>query len=36
VSAVLDAGLALSPGGAVYVRGDVGTFWPYLPSGAYL
>ncbi len=36
VSAALDAGLALSPGGAVYVRGDVGTFWPYLPSGAYL
>ena len=36
VPAVLDAGLALRPGGAVYVRGDVGPFWPYLPSGAYL
>jgi hypothetical protein len=36
VPAVLDAGLALKPGGAVYVRGDVGPFRPYLPSGAYL
>jgi GNAT superfamily N-acetyltransferase len=36
VPAVLDAGLALKPGGAVYVRGDVGPFTPYLPSGAYL
>ena len=36
VRAVLDAGLALKPGGAVYVRGDVGPFSPYLPSGAYL
>ena len=33
---VLDAGLALEPGGAVFVRGDVGSFSPYLPSGAYL
>jgi GNAT superfamily N-acetyltransferase len=33
---VLDAGLALRPGGAVFVRGDVGPFAPYLPSGAYL
>jgi GNAT superfamily N-acetyltransferase len=32
----LDAGLALQPGGAVFVRGDVGPFSPYLPSGAYL
>ena len=33
---MLDAGLALKPGGAVFVRGDVGPFAPYLPSGAYL
>jgi GNAT superfamily N-acetyltransferase len=33
---VLDAGLALRPGGAVFVRGDVGPLTPYLPSGAYL
>jgi len=32
----LDAGLRLQPGGAVFVRGDVGPFSPYLPSGAYL
>jgi GNAT superfamily N-acetyltransferase len=36
VQPVLDAGLALKPGGAVFVRGDVGPFTPYLPSGAYL
>ena len=36
VHVVLDAGLALKPGGAVFVRGDVGPFTPYLPSGAYL
>jgi GNAT superfamily N-acetyltransferase len=36
VRPVLDAGLALKPGGAVFVRGDVGPFTPYLPSGAYL
>jgi hypothetical protein len=33
---LLDAGLELSPGGAVFVRGDVGPFRPYVPSGAYL
>ncbi len=33
---MLDAGLVLKPGGAVFVRGDVGPFTPYLPSGAYL
>lgn len=33
---VLEAGLALRPGGAVFLRGDVGRFRPYLPSGAYL
>jgi hypothetical protein len=33
---VLDAGLSLTNDGAVFVRGDVGPFRPYLPSGAYL
>jgi GNAT superfamily N-acetyltransferase len=32
----LEAGLALSPDGPVFVRGDVGPLAPYLPSGAYL
>ena len=32
----LAARLALSPDGPVFVRGDVGPFAPYLPSGAYL
>jgi GNAT superfamily N-acetyltransferase len=36
VEPVLDAGLRLRPGGAVFLRGDVGRFAPYLPSGAYL
>lgn len=36
VAPVLDAGLDLKPGGAVFLRGDVGPFRPYLPSGAYL
>jgi hypothetical protein len=36
VEPVLDAGLELSNSGAVYLRGDVGPFRPYLPSGAYL
>jgi GNAT superfamily N-acetyltransferase len=36
VQPVLEAGLVLKPGGAVFVRGDVGPFTPYLPSGAYL
>lgn len=36
VPVVLEAGLRLKPGGAVFVRGDVGPFSPYLPSGAYL
>jgi GNAT superfamily N-acetyltransferase len=34
--AVLEAGLRLRTGGAVLLRGDVGPFTPYLPSGAYL
>jgi GNAT superfamily N-acetyltransferase len=33
---VLDARLPLAVDGAVFVRGDVGPFRPYLPSGAYL
>jgi GNAT superfamily N-acetyltransferase len=36
VGPVLDAGLRLELGGAVFVRGDVGPFRPYLPNGAYL
>ena len=36
VAPILEAGLVLKPGGAVFVRGDVGPFRPYLPSGAYL
>jgi GNAT superfamily N-acetyltransferase len=36
VTVALDAGLALSPDGPVFVRGDVGPLAPYLPSGAYL
>ena len=32
----LEAGLALSPDGPVFVRGEVGPMAPYLPSGAYL
>ncbi|MDP9385541.1 MAG: GNAT family N-acetyltransferase, partial [Actinomycetota bacterium] len=33
---VLEAGLELRPGGAVFLRGEVGPFRPYLPTGAYL
>ena len=36
IAPVLDAGLTLNPSGAVFVRGDVGPFSPYIPSGAYL
>jgi hypothetical protein len=36
IGPVLDAGLSLTNDGAVFVRGDVGSFRPYLPSGAYL
>jgi GNAT superfamily N-acetyltransferase len=36
VGPVLDAGLSLVSEGAVFVRGDVGPFRAYLPSGAYL
>jgi GNAT superfamily N-acetyltransferase len=36
VRVALDAGLALSPGGCVFVRGELGPLRPYIPSGAYL
>ncbi|HEU4659003.1 MAG TPA: GNAT family N-acetyltransferase [Capillimicrobium sp.] len=36
IEVALEAGLALSPDGPVFVRGDVGPMAPYLPSGAYL
>ena len=36
VGVSLDAGLALTPDGPVFVRGETGPFAPYLPSGAYL
>jgi GNAT superfamily N-acetyltransferase len=36
VRPVLDAGLVLKPGGAVFARGELGPLTPYLPSGAYL
>jgi GNAT superfamily N-acetyltransferase len=36
VAVALDAGLALSPDGPIFTRGDLGPLAPYLPSGAYL
>lgn len=36
VSVLLDAGVDLAPGGAIFTRGDVGPMAPYIPSGAYL
>jgi GNAT superfamily N-acetyltransferase len=36
IAVALDAGLALSPDGPLFVRGEVGPLRPYLPSGAYL
>jgi hypothetical protein len=36
IDVVLRAGLALSPDGPIFVRGDLGPMAPYLPSGAYL
>ncbi len=36
VALALRAGLALSPDGPAFVRGDVGPLRPYLPSGAWL
>ena len=32
----LEAGLALSPSGAVFTRGDVGPMRPYVPTGSWL
>jgi GNAT superfamily N-acetyltransferase len=32
----LEAGLALSPDGPVFTRGELGTLRPWVPSGAYL
>jgi GNAT superfamily N-acetyltransferase len=32
----LESGLALSPGGAVFTRGDVGPMRPYVPTGSWL
>ena len=36
IGPVVEAGLTLRTDGAVFLRGDVGPFRPYLPSGAYL
>ena len=36
VDVALTAGLALSPNGVLFVRGELGPLSPYLPSGAYL
>lgn len=36
VQVALDMGLSLSTEGPVFLRGETGTFAPYLPSGAYL
>ena len=36
VSTVLEAGLALSPEGPLFVRGELGPLRPWLPSGALL
>jgi GNAT superfamily N-acetyltransferase len=36
VRVCVEARLELSPGGAVFLAGDVGPFRPYIPSGAYL
>jgi GNAT superfamily N-acetyltransferase len=36
VEVALDMGLALTPEGPIFTRGDLGPLAPYLPSGAYL
>jgi predicted N-acetyltransferase YhbS len=36
IAVLLEAGLALSPDGPVFVGGDPGPMTPYIPSGAYL
>jgi hypothetical protein len=36
VDVAVDARLELQPSSAVFLRGDVGPLFPYLPSGSYL
>ena len=36
IRSCLEAGLALSPSGAVFTRGDVGPMRPYVPTGSWL
>ena len=36
IRTALHAGLALTVGGAVFTRGDVGPMRPYIPTGAWL
>jgi GNAT superfamily N-acetyltransferase len=36
IAAALEAGLALSPDGPLFVSGELGPLRPYLPNGAYL
>ena len=36
IEVTVAAGLELRPGGAVFLRGELGTLRPYLPGGAYL
>jgi GNAT superfamily N-acetyltransferase len=36
ITVALDMGLSLATEGPVFVRGELGTMAPYLPSGAYL
>jgi GNAT superfamily N-acetyltransferase len=36
VGVVVEAGLELHSGGAIFLRGDTGAFRPYLPGGMYL
>ena len=36
IDVAVAARLELRTGGAVFLRGEVGTFRPYLPGGAYL
>jgi GNAT superfamily N-acetyltransferase len=36
IDVLLTAGLALSPNGSLFVRGELGPLAPYIPNGAYL
>jgi len=36
IATVLEAGLALSPYGPLFTRGDLGPLRPFLPSGGFL